>query len=150
MPDLLMNTGSYIDDISKNGLNGEKAKQLFNELGARQLDLWTKKTLIRPFERSLVQKIGFIDDLQFNYNLNYYGQEEKLLGIVMAKNITDRVILRTVTNMDARFSGGPTKVTEVEILYYLLRNLSVNFANVRDYQENDFHPKFSIKGSYEF
>lgn len=144
-----------------------ETKQFINDLGPRQINLWAKNFL-RPIEKNIAQRIGIIDDFQLEYNVgnqllnstsqalgirnqqgNSYGKEERLLGINMIKNLSDQLVLKGVTKIDTK-SQGPTKVTQLELTYYIFKNLSLNFSNEREYDDADLKPKISIKGSYEF
>jgi len=164
MPDIIRNAGSYYDEISKNqGFEGDKTRKLISDMSARQINLMAKGFL-RPIERNIAQQIGIVDDIQVEYNVGNqllsmssnliglkksYGKDEPVVGLSMVKNLTHQLVLKSRTDMDTRLQG-PTKVTQIELSYYILENLSFNISNVREYQDEDFQQKFSIKGTLEF
>jgi hypothetical protein len=161
MPELLPEEGKIF-----------QPNQLLYGIGENRINSLIRRNILRPIERQVANQMGLYD-LKVDYNvgralldsassLTGGGENtiarDNVLGVDMVTNMfSDKLFFRVKTNvnMSSEEKRGQVyetfQVSEVELTYYLLRNLSVNYAEVKDalYQEG-YISRFSLKWSWAF
>ena len=137
----------------------KESGSLIGSIGETQLNYFINKELLRPIEREIAEKVG-LEDLQINYN---FGQElinpeeniNNTIGINAIKNITNKLMIQVKSDIDIASKREQTKfsdyISEIELTYYLLQNLSFNYSNSKDnIYEEQFKSKVSLRFTHEF
>jgi len=140
-------------------LFGEGSDQILTEYGESRVNMIFKRSVLRPLEKQIAEGIGLYD-LKIDYNLGsdlFNTTDSSSLGInMMQRLVSDQLFLRVKTDIElqseSRTNENSVGVSEVELTYFLRKNLSVNYANIRDdiSTETNFKPKLSLKFSHEF
>ena len=134
-----------------------------NELSANRLNLFFKSQIFRPIEKELESQIGLYD-VQVDYNagravLEGVGAQEaelesQVLGVNFVENVADNLFLRVRTDIDLsnRQDVDNFRLSEIELTYFLMKNLSLNYANIQEADDTaaGYRPRLSMKYSYEF
>lgn len=141
------------------------SEQFFAEFSENRVNLLVRKNLFRPIEKQISKQIGLYD-LRIDYNL---GQDlfrsndtdyQREVGLNMIQRIlSDQLFLRVKTNIElepdnqSANNDNNIDISEIELSYYLLkrRNLSVNYANIRDeIGQSEFKPRVSLRFTHDF
>ena len=139
--------------------SSQESGNLLNSIGESQLNYFINRELLRPIEKEVAKKVG-LEDLQINYN---FGQEfiankmndDNMIGVNIAKNITSKLLLQIKSNIDIDSSRQQTTfsdyLSEIELNYYILNNLSINYSAGKDHiYEEQFKSKLSLRFLHEF
>lgn len=155
---------ALLPEFSTNPDPGAGSSQsVINKISENRLNLFFKSQVFRPIERELTKQVGLYD-IQVDYNaggalLDGIGAQEaqlnnQIVGINFIEDISSNLFFRLRTDLDFtnRQNRNSFQVSEIELTYYLMRNLSANYANIRQTNQLDasFEPRFSIKYSYEY
>ena len=141
------------------------SEQFLAEFSENRVNLLVRKNLFRPIEKQISKQIGLYD-LRIDYNL---GQDlfrsndteyQREVGLNMIQRLlSDQLFLRVKTNIELEPDNQNTNndnnidISEIELSYYLLkrRNLSVNYANIRDeIGQSEFKPRLSLRFTHDF
>ncbi|NQY75486.1 MAG: hypothetical protein HRT90_12145, partial [Candidatus Margulisbacteria bacterium] len=131
-------------------------------IGEQQINLLVRKQ-VRPVEKQVAKGLGLYD-VRIDYNVggailgSLDGEDNASsdkLGVNLISNLyNDQVFLRVKTDLElgaeSRETNRNLHISELELTYYLRRNLSLNFTNIRDKSTEGFKPRYSLKYSYEF
>jgi hypothetical protein len=131
---------------------------LFESIGETQINYFISRELLRPVEREVAEKVG-LEDLQINYN---FGKElmqnneanQNAIGINAVKNITSKLMIQIKSDIDLgsqQQTSFSDYISEIELNYFLLKNLSLNYSNSKEsiYQDY-FKSKVSLRYAHEF
>jgi hypothetical protein len=141
-------TGKVVSGLSKNTIN-----TIFRQT-------------LRPLERRVAKGLGLYD-LKIDYNLGQDllsrasslpgleslnpGQGQSNLGIQFIKSLSEKLFLRLKTDLDIsakRKNDLSSVFSEIELSYYIYRNLSYNMAYIHD--EDKYKARHAIKWSILF
>lgn len=142
--------------------------ELINILGEQQINTLVRRQFLRPLEREIAQNIGLYD-LRIDYNvggavlrgasnvtgISGLGEEQETVGFNFTKLLTDQLYLRVKTDLDLASERrdsvrSPFSLSEIELRYYLLPNLSLSYDNIEDDEGRTRQSKYSLQYSYEF
>ena len=141
----------------------DQSQQLINQISENRLNLFFKSQVFRPIERRLTDETGLYD-VQIDYNaggavLEGVGTKETALSsqivqVNLVENLAHNLFLRVRTDLDFtnREQVNTFQLSEIELTYYIMRNLSLNYANINEVDDTSagFRPRASLKYSYEF
>ncbi|MGE4169409.1 MAG: hypothetical protein AB7F28_01660 [Candidatus Margulisiibacteriota bacterium] len=145
----------------------QKTKRIINEVGENQINTLVRRQFLRPIEKQIAKNVGLYD-LRVDYNVggallkqvsnvsgySGLGSDQNNVAVNMISQLSEPLFLRVRTDFDSsadnRVAKNALRVSEVELTYYLLRNLTVNYANIQDPVDLTIRPKVSVKYSYEF
>lgn len=130
---------------------------------ANQINFALRRQLLRPIEKRIAENIGLYD-FRVNYNmgnallsgagLEDVSQEDNIRLSAVAQLIDKKAFLKVKSDIDVSAESNKSSVlhlSEVELSYLVRNNLSINFTNTQDKEEQFVvEPKFSLKYSYEF
>lgn len=142
-PELLANTGS----------GSQANSRILTQLGTGAVN-YISQVALRGVQRNLAQNIG-LDDIQINYNLGdalFKTDSNKAVGVSLGKSLFSNqlyVKARTNVNLERQKSGNTLQLSDIELTYYLEKNLSLNYANFID-SVGDSKNRYNIKYSYDF
>jgi hypothetical protein len=142
-------------------LNQEESasSELLTKFGEKRVNLLVRKGFLRPLEKQLAKTIGLYD-LKIDYNLGSEllqtnTNQTNFLGLnLMQQLVVDQLFLKVRTNVDLDSSSQESddfEISEIELQYYLLRNLSINYANLKDpFTQDSYRSKLSLRFNHEF
>jgi hypothetical protein len=140
-------------------LFADSSDEILTEYGETRVNLLFKRSILRPLEKQIAEGIGLYD-LKIDYDLGsdlFNSTDSRSLGINMMQQLfSDQLYLRVKTDIEleseSQSAGNSVGISEVELTYYLLKNFSLNYANIKDDINTDtnFKPKLSVKFSHEF
>jgi hypothetical protein len=148
-------------DRDSNGTTGDRdqTSQLLGDIGESQLNALFRRGLMRPLEKQLARKIGLYD-LKVDYNVggallkNISGDDrsEENIGLDLITNLlSDQLFLRVKTDIETSSEENMLdtfRISEIELTYYIWRQLSINYANLREDEKVKY--RTSLQYSYEF
>jgi len=143
------------------------ARRLISNIGESQINSELRRRFIRPLEKQIARNVGLYD-LRLNYNVGSallkgvsdatgyagLGREEESVGLdIITKLLSDQLFVRFRTNLDMGSERENDafrnfQLSEIELTYYIWRNLSLNYANIRE--ESYIRNRAALKYSYEF
>ena len=136
---------------------GDFSEDFINKFGENRINLLVKRGVLRPIEKRIARAVGLYD-LKIDYNIgqdivNTNPDGSRKLGLSMIKNLSDQLYVRVKTDLDLQSEKNQNDegfdISEIELNYFLLKNLSVNYANIRD-EKREFKPKVSVKFSHDY
>ena len=124
------------------------------EFGKQRINLLFRRS-IRPVEQKLAKSIG-VDYLNVDYNLSQalFSETENSIGLNLKKKLTSnklylnlktRYLFEDSNQTEDRFS-----LTEAELNYFVLKNISLNLGAVKQNDIRDYQAKFSLRFSHAF
>ena len=127
--------------------------RLLTQLGSGAVN-YISQGALRGIERGLAKNIG-VDDIQINYDLGealFKNVSNQTVGVSLAKSLLSNqlyVRARTDVDIEKRKYANTLQLSEIELTYYLERNLTLNYANFID-GVGDTRNRYNVKYSYEF
>ena len=135
------------------------SSEILTKFGEKRVNLLVRKGFLRPLEKQLAKSIGLYD-LKIDYNLGSEllqtnTNQTNFLGLnLMQQLVVNQLYLKVRTNLDINSSEQASQsfeISEIELQYYLLKNLSINYANLKDpFTQNSYRPKLSLRFNHEF
>ena len=135
------------------------SSDVLTKFGEKRVNLLVKRGFLRPLEKQIARSVGLYD-LKIDYNLGSEllqsdSNQSNFLGLnLMQQLVADQLFLKVRTNVDLDSNNQDTQdieISEIELQYYLLKNLSVNYANLKDpFTQNAYRPKLSLRFNHEF
>ncbi|RAP39095.1 hypothetical protein DID80_00380 [Candidatus Marinamargulisbacteria bacterium SCGC AAA071-K20] len=135
------------------------SSELLAKFGEKRVNLLVRRGFLRPLEKQLAKSIGLYD-LKIDYNLGSEllqtnTSQTNFLGLnLMQQLVANQLYLKIRTTVDLDSSNQESQdveISEIELQYYLLKNLSINYANLKDpFTQNSYRPKLSLRFNHEF
>lgn len=148
--------------VNKNSFDSQTSR-IIGQFSENQINSLVRKQ-VRPVEKQIAKNIGLYD-IRVDYNLGGAllkatniqgsGADNRNLGVNFMKGLfSDQLFLRVKTNLDTQSqqSNDLFWLSEFELTYYFLRNLSASFASTREEKSFSAPPKttWTLKYRYEY
>ena len=140
-------------------LEVDNQRSPLKSVGETQINYLVRRQLLRPVEKKIASQVG-LEDLQINYNfgqkvVNKSDNQSNVIGVNAIKNLSDNLFIQIKSNIDldskSQQKSFSDYISEIELTYHLLRNLSLNYSNGKDNTlQNEFRSKISLRFTHEF
>lgn len=151
-----------VDSQNSDENDPNQAQRFFSTYGENQINTLVRRRFLRPIEKDLAKQIGLYD-IRVDYNVgkallnapdNSAEVQDDSVGINFVHQLIDRkLFLRLKTDLDVSGSRDEERadsvlLSEIELQYFLFRELSLTFSNTRD--NNIDRPRFSLRYGFDF
>jgi|GEM_PF-1519376 len=133
---------------------GVQSSVLWRQLGSGTINSLFSQTMLRGIEKEIAKNTG-LDQFSIDYNIGKAlvdSNSTQTVGFNMIKSLfSNKLFIRARTDLDVdrRRNVAPFQLSEIELTYYLERQLSLNYANFLD-DTGKSRNRYNLKYSYAY